>query len=73
MDLYGVFFGIWFGIGCYRLFTIFAVDAMEEAEGFSPEEAYGMSKAAYTFWSVVSAFGWPVSIPMAYMVSDDEE
>lgn len=73
MDLYGVFFGIWFGVGCYRLFEMFEIDTMNAEEGYNEAEEYGISQGTYMFFSCISAFGWPVLMPYAYLVARDED
>lgn len=73
MDLYGVFFGIWFGVGCYRMFEMFEIDRLNEEEGFDEAEAYGVSKGAHFFLSCISAYGWPVLMPYAYFIAKDED
>lgn len=70
MDFYGVLFGIWFGIGTYRLFEMLEFDRMNETD---PEEEYGMGPSLYFFLSLVSAYGWPITMPYAYMTDDGED
>ncbi len=73
MDLYGVAFGIWFGVGCYRLFELFHLDAMNIKDGYNPAEEFDVSPVAYHFWTCVSAFCWPVFMPYTYFFGDDED
>jgi hypothetical protein len=73
MDFYGVLFGIWFGVGCYRLFEMFQMDALNYKEGCDPAEKFDVGPVAYQFWTIVSAFGWPIFMPIAYMSSDKDE
>ena len=73
MDLYGVFFGIWFGVGCYRLFEMFEIDAMNAEEGINEAEEYGVSPTVFFLMCLISAFGWPVLMPYAYWFANDDE
>lgn len=73
MDFYGVLFGIWFGVGCYRMFEMFEIDSMNAAEGYNEAEEYGVSQGTYMFFCLISAFGWPVLMPYAYLVHSDED
>jgi hypothetical protein len=71
--MYGVLFGIWIGVGLYRLFEMLEIDAMSAKEGVDTIEEYGVSRSVYTLMSLISAFGWPVIMPYAYWVDRGEE
>jgi hypothetical protein len=73
MDFYGFLFGVWFGVGCYRLFEMFRLDAINLKEGLDPAEEFDVSPIAYHFWTIISAFGWPIFMPLAYFTDDDED
>lgn len=71
--MYGVLFGIWIGVGLYRLFEMLEIDAMSAKEGVDTIEEYGVSRSVYTLMSLISAFGWPVIMPYAYLIAKDED
>lgn len=77
MDLYGIAFGVWFGVGCYRLLELLQLDSESLEEGFNPADEYDVGPIAYRFWTVISAFGWPIFMPVVYFTrnndDDDEE
>jgi hypothetical protein len=71
--LYGATFGVWFGVSCYRLFELFRIDAENLEAGYNEAEEYGVSQAGYFFFSLVSAFGWPILMPLAYFMPSGED
>ncbi|KKN72765.1 hypothetical protein LCGC14_0407320 [marine sediment metagenome] len=73
MDLYGIVFGIWFGVGCYRLVELWLLDAESLEEGFNPADEYDVGPIAYRFWTVISAFGWPIFMPVVYFTNNDDD
>lgn len=74
MDLYGFFLGIWLGVGTYRMFELIEIDRFNEEEnGIVAHEEYGMSPFTYFFWSLVAAYAWPVTMPIAYFMDDEDD
>jgi hypothetical protein len=52
---------------------MFQMDALNSKEGCDPAEEFDVGPVAYQFWTIVSAFGWPIFMPIAYMSSDKDE
>ena len=73
MDLLSIAFGVWSGIGCYRLFEMFSIDAMHTEQGYDEAEVYGVSKGTHLFLSYVTAFAWPILMPLAYFAIDKDD
>ena len=73
MNLLSIAFGVWFGVSCYRLFEMFSIDAEAEKAGYNEAEEHGVSQAAYFFFSCVSAFGWPILMPLAYLLPQEDD
>ena len=73
MDLVSIALGAWLSVGFYRLFEMFSIDAMHKEEGYDEAEEYGVSKGTHLFLSCVTAFGWPVLMPLAYLMPQDED
>jgi hypothetical protein len=70
MEPWSVLFGIWFGVGCYRLFEMIEFDGMEKED---PAEEWGVHPITYFIISVISAYGWPVLMPYAYWLDRRED
>ena len=73
MDLISIAFGVWFGVSCYRLFEMFSIDTENQKAGYNEAEDYGVSQAGYFFFTCVSAFGWPILMPLGYFRSSDKD
>ena len=52
---------------------LWLLDAESLEEGFNPADEYDVGPIAYRFWTVISAFGWPIFMPVVYFTNNDDD